>query len=236
MRSLEEGKIFTEELLGDLHFKNFMIFLFSSTLWRYWCGLGRFWEHVAQWWSSLFVFLDNRFCNILCWAKEIQNFPVYKMCTFQIVSFRPTGEFERIRLCRGRVFALQNEPEVARVWLPNCDSPGLAMARALGDFCLKDFGLISVPEIFYRRLTDMDEFVVLATDGVRSLPIFIIMIFWVICEENYMISDSGERRLLSSPNLVHYVHGYVMGSFTSKHINYIKSWNENTFLKWSGDA
>ncbi|KAI6693851.1 hypothetical protein NL676_021561 [Syzygium grande] len=75
-------------------------------------------------------------------------------------------EFERIRLCRGRVFALQNEPEVARVWLPNCDSPGLAMARALGDFCLKDFGLISVPEIFYRRLTDMDEFVVLATDGI----------------------------------------------------------------------
>ncbi|KAF8014224.1 hypothetical protein BT93_H0156 [Corymbia citriodora subsp. variegata] len=75
-------------------------------------------------------------------------------------------EFERIQLCRGRVFALKNEPEVARVWLPNCDSPGLAMARALGDFCLKDFGLISIPEISYRRLTDMDEFVVLATDGI----------------------------------------------------------------------
>ncbi|XP_030536603.2 probable protein phosphatase 2C 33 [Rhodamnia argentea] len=75
-------------------------------------------------------------------------------------------ELERIRLCRGRVFALQNEPEVARVWLPNCESPGLAMARAFGDFCLKDFGLISVPEISYRRLSDMDEFVVLATDGI----------------------------------------------------------------------
>ncbi|KAI3420713.1 PPM-type phosphatase domain-containing protein [Psidium guajava] len=75
-------------------------------------------------------------------------------------------ELERIRLCRGRVFALQNEPEVARVWLPNCESPGLAMARAFGDFCLKDFGLISVPEISYQRLSDMDEFVVLATDGI----------------------------------------------------------------------
>uniref|UniRef100_A0A1D1ZC62 protein-serine/threonine phosphatase n=1 Tax=Anthurium amnicola TaxID=1678845 RepID=A0A1D1ZC62_9ARAE len=75
-------------------------------------------------------------------------------------------EAERIRQCRGRVFALQDEPEVARVWLPNIDSPGLAMARALGDFCLKDFGLISVPEISYRRLTEQDEFVVLATDGV----------------------------------------------------------------------
>ncbi|XP_038974833.1 probable protein phosphatase 2C 33 isoform X1 [Phoenix dactylifera] len=75
-------------------------------------------------------------------------------------------EAERIRKCRGRVFALQNEPEVARVWLPNNDSPGLAMARAFGDFCLKDFGLISVPEISYRHITKRDEFIVLATDGV----------------------------------------------------------------------
>lgn len=77
-----------------------------------------------------------------------------------------TAEAERIRKCRGRVFALQDEPEVSRVWLPNNDSPGLAMARAFGDFCLKDFGLISVPEVSYRRLTEKDEFVVLATDGV----------------------------------------------------------------------
>ncbi|KAM0940878.1 putative protein-serine/threonine phosphatase [Dioscorea sansibarensis] len=75
-------------------------------------------------------------------------------------------EAERIKKCKGRVFALRDEPEVARVWLPHSDSPGLAMARAFGDFCLKDFGLISVPEISYRRLTERDEFVVLATDGV----------------------------------------------------------------------
>uniref|UniRef100_A0A2N9GLM7 PPM-type phosphatase domain-containing protein n=1 Tax=Fagus sylvatica TaxID=28930 RepID=A0A2N9GLM7_FAGSY len=75
-------------------------------------------------------------------------------------------EAARIRKCKGRVFALQNEPEVARVWMPNMNSPGLAMARAFGDFCLKDFGLISVPEISYHRLTDKDEFVVLATDGI----------------------------------------------------------------------
>ncbi|KAF5745880.1 putative protein phosphatase-2c [Tripterygium wilfordii] len=76
------------------------------------------------------------------------------------------AEAERIRRCRGRVFALLDEPEVARVWLPNNDSPGLAMARAFGDFCLKDFGLISVPEISYRRLTEKDEFIVLASDGI----------------------------------------------------------------------
>lgn len=40
------------------------------------------------------------------------------------------------------------------------------MARAFGDFCLKDFGLISVPDISHRRITEKDEFIVLATDGV----------------------------------------------------------------------
>ncbi|KAG1327334.1 putative protein phosphatase 2C 66 [Cocos nucifera] len=75
-------------------------------------------------------------------------------------------EAARIQQCRGRVFALQDEPEVARVWLPNNDSPGLAMARAFGDFCLKDYGLISVPDISYHHLTEKDEFIVLATDGV----------------------------------------------------------------------
>ncbi|CAK9157799.1 unnamed protein product [Ilex paraguariensis] len=75
-------------------------------------------------------------------------------------------EAARIQQCKGRVFALQDEPEVARVWLPNSDSPGLAMARAFGDFCLKDFGLISVPDVYYRRITEKDEFIVLASDGV----------------------------------------------------------------------
>lgn len=75
-------------------------------------------------------------------------------------------EAERIKRCKGRVFALEDEPEVARVWLPHDDSPGLAMARAFGDFCLKDFGLIAVPEVTYTRLTERDQFIVLASDGV----------------------------------------------------------------------
>ncbi|KAK3120136.1 hypothetical protein QOZ80_9AG0682230 [Eleusine coracana subsp. coracana] len=75
-------------------------------------------------------------------------------------------ESRRIKRCNGRVFAHQDEPDVARLWLPNCNSPGLAMARAFGDFCLKDFGLISVPEVTYRQITEKDEFIVLATDGV----------------------------------------------------------------------
>jgi len=75
-------------------------------------------------------------------------------------------EADRIREYKGRVFALHDEPEVSRVWLPYDDSPGLAMARAFGDFCLKDYGVISVPEVSYRQLTERDLFIVLASDGI----------------------------------------------------------------------
>ncbi|MCO5600613.1 hypothetical protein L7F22_054728 [Adiantum nelumboides] len=75
-------------------------------------------------------------------------------------------EIERIRRHKGCLFALRNEPRVHRVWLPKQNAPGLAMSRALGDYCLKNYGVISEPEVTYRRLTKKDEFVVLATDGV----------------------------------------------------------------------
>ncbi|XP_022737657.1 LOW QUALITY PROTEIN: probable protein phosphatase 2C 52 [Durio zibethinus] len=75
-------------------------------------------------------------------------------------------EAERIKRCKGRVFALQDEPEVPRVWLPFDDAPGLAMARAFGDFCLKEYGVISIPEFSHRPLTERDKFIVLASDGV----------------------------------------------------------------------
>ncbi|OEL25148.1 putative protein phosphatase 2C 38 [Dichanthelium oligosanthes] len=77
-----------------------------------------------------------------------------------------TGEAERIRQRRGRIFSLPDEPDVARVWLPTFNSPGLAMARSFGDFCLKNYGIISMPDVSYHRITEKDEFVVLATDGV----------------------------------------------------------------------
>ncbi|KAK7374384.1 hypothetical protein VNO80_07814 [Phaseolus coccineus] len=98
-------------------------------------------------------------------TREIDDSLVAVQLTVDLKPNLPAEE-ERIRSCKGRVFALHDEPEVARVWLPNNDSPGLAMARAFGDFCLKDFGLISVPEMSYRRLTEKDEFIVLATDGI----------------------------------------------------------------------
>ncbi|KAH9652677.1 protein-serine/threonine phosphatase [Citrus sinensis] len=98
--------------------------------------------------------------------KELKLHPAIDCFCSGTTAVTLVKQAARIQQCKGRVFALQDEPEVARVWLPNNDSPGLAMARAFGDFCLKDFGLISVPDIYYRRLTEKDEFVILATDGV----------------------------------------------------------------------
>ncbi|KAG8362595.1 hypothetical protein BUALT_BualtUnG0060100 [Buddleja alternifolia] len=84
------------------------------------------------------------------------------------IDFKPNlpQEAERIMECRGRVYSLDDEPGVHRVWLPHEESPGLAMSRAFGDYCVKDFGLISVPEVTHRHITNKDQFIVLATDGV----------------------------------------------------------------------
>ena len=53
-----------------------------------------------------------------------------------------------------------------RVWLPHDNVPGLAMSRALGDYSLKNYGVIAAPEVTYRHIMDDDKFIVLATDGV----------------------------------------------------------------------
>ncbi|CAN1197964.1 Probable protein phosphatase 2C 34 [Linum perenne] len=84
------------------------------------------------------------------------------------VDFKPSlpQEAERIEGCNGRVFCLEDEPGVHRVWLPDVESPGLAMSRAFGDHCVKDFGLISEPEVTQRNISSKDKFVILATDGV----------------------------------------------------------------------
>ncbi|CAH9106938.1 unnamed protein product [Cuscuta europaea] len=84
------------------------------------------------------------------------------------VDFKPNipQEEERIMQCNGRVFCLHDEPGVHRLWLPNEESPGLAMSRAFGDRCVKHCGLISVPDVTQRHITNRDQFVVLATDGV----------------------------------------------------------------------
>jgi len=75
-------------------------------------------------------------------------------------------EAERIKNSKGRIFCLPDEPGVYRIWRPSGKTPGLALSRAFGDYCIKEFGLISTPEVTQLRITESDQFVILATDGV----------------------------------------------------------------------
>ncbi|GLT73765.1 hypothetical protein SLA2020_456020 [Shorea laevis] len=113
------------------------------------------------------------------------------------VDLKPSlpSEAGRILNTGGRIFAMDEEPSVFRVWMPEEDCPGLAMARAFGDFCLKDFGLISNPEVYYRKITRKDEFVVLATDGI-----------WDVLTNNEVIRivASVKNRGMAAKILVYY--------------------------------
>ncbi|XP_031277161.1 probable protein phosphatase 2C 34 [Pistacia vera] len=103
------------------------------------------------------------------------------------IDFKPNlpEEAERIIQSKGLVFCLHDEPGVYRVWMPNGETPGLAISRAFGDYCVKDFGLISVPHVTLRDITRKDQFVILATDGV-----------WDVIsnqEAVEIVSSTGER-------------------------------------------
>ncbi|KAK3036769.1 hypothetical protein RJ639_029734, partial [Escallonia herrerae] len=111
------------------------------------------------------------------------------------IDFKPNlpQEAERIVQCKGRVFCLDDEPGVHRVWLPHEESPGLAMSRAFGDHCVKGFGLISVPEVTQRTITNRDQFIVLASDGVWDV---------VSNQEAVQIVSSTKDRAKSAKRLV----------------------------------
>lgn len=100
-----------------------------------------------------------------------------------VLLFVVTEEAERIRSSKGQVFCLHDEPGVHRVWSPHGEAPGLAISRAFGDYFMKDFGLISVPDVKQRYITSRDQFVILATDGVCIFFMFapiLIKIFKII--------------------------------------------------------
>jgi protein phosphatase PTC2/3 len=55
----------------------------------------------------------------------------------------------------------------ARVWLDAaCTQIGLAMARSIGDHAVKPIGVIAEPVVTQHTITDDDDFLILASDGV----------------------------------------------------------------------
>lgn len=77
-------------------------------------------------------------------------------------------EKERIEKAGGRVFNMEYEDGYdgpARVWLADQNIPGLAMSRSLCDTVAHTVGVISMPEITERKLTDDERAIVIGSDG-----------------------------------------------------------------------
>ncbi|KAI3469337.1 hypothetical protein Pfo_026000 [Paulownia fortunei] len=107
-------------------------------------------------------------------------------------------ESKRIAQSRGRIYSCPDEPGVHRIWIPNGQTvkgPGLAVSRAFGDYYIKDFGLISEPEITQRNLSSRDQFAILATDGVWDV---------ISNQEAVKIVASAPERAESAKRLVEY--------------------------------
>lgn len=81
-------------------------------------------------------------------------------------------ERARIREHKGRIEPVLSETGTPigpdRVWLPKRNYPGLAMTRSIGDTIAQSLGVISVPDIMSRYLSQKDRFLIVATDGLWS--------------------------------------------------------------------
>lgn len=76
------------------------------------------------------------------------------------------------------------------MWQPEEESPGLAMSRAFGDYCIKDYGLVSVPEVTQRHISIRDQFIILATDGVRTFLSALLVCLFIIGSEVMYLKHS----------------------------------------------
>uniref|UniRef100_A0A7S2DG28 protein-serine/threonine phosphatase n=1 Tax=Haptolina brevifila TaxID=156173 RepID=A0A7S2DG28_9EUKA len=61
---------------------------------------------------------------------------------------------------------LDNGGDPPRVWAPGKSFPGCAFTRSIGDSVAEGIGVTAEPELLKKELTEQDEFVVLASDGV----------------------------------------------------------------------
>ncbi|CAI9290897.1 unnamed protein product [Lactuca saligna] len=116
------------------------------------------------------------------------------------VDFKPNlpQESERIYKAGGSVCESEDEPGVSRIRASNdetSEGPGLALSRAFGDYFVKDFGLISEPDVIQTTITARDRFVILATDGVWDV---------VSNEKAVEIVSSASEKDESSRRLVDY--------------------------------
>ena len=100
---------------------------------------------------------------------------------------------ERRRVLKSGGFVAEPlEPGLpARIYLDKeCALVGLAMSRSLGDHNMKNVGVIANPVITHHKVTDQDEFLILASDGVWE---------FISSEEGVrIVGDCLERGLTAS--------------------------------------
>lgn len=75
-------------------------------------------------------------------------------------------EKKRVRAAGGRVTRWQAGSGPQRVWLPEEWLPGLAMTRSIGDTILSRYGVVAQPELTMTKIGSLEEFYVVASDGV----------------------------------------------------------------------
>jgi serine/threonine protein phosphatase PrpC len=112
-------------------------------------------------------------CNVGDSRAVLGQFKRKKFRTMPLSSdHTPEREDEtaRVKKCNGRIQAFKSAdgqfmgPQ--RVWLADRDVPGLAMTRSFGDMVATSVGVVSTPEIWEKKISGSDRFLVLASDGV----------------------------------------------------------------------
>lgn len=82
---------------------------------------------------------------------------------------KPNRDNESRRIADSGGQVVSKHGGVPRVYKKNDDTPGLAVARSLGDIIGHECGLISTPEIICQELDPDDQFIVIGSDGVWDI-------------------------------------------------------------------
>lgn len=109
---------------------------------------------------------------------------------------KPTRKDEkrRVRAAGGRVTRWQAGSGPQRVWLPDEWIPGLAMTRSIGDTILSKYGVVPYPEVTVTKIGGLEEFYVVASDGVWEFMSSLEVIDFIWKQKNAGVSAEQAAR------------------------------------------
>jgi protein phosphatase 2C family protein 2/3 len=110
------------------------------------------------------------------------------------VDHKPDARTEKARIeaCGGFVGSPDEEGLSSRVYLDKeCTKVGIAVARSIGDFVVKDVGVVADPDVTEHTWTTDDAFFILASDGVWEF--ISSQVLSIECNDHCIKSSSDER-------------------------------------------